>query len=127
MSHVRRRQRSSAIVLPNPPLFYPGACQISRLRSDIQAEIKPHLANKDQGENERQTDRQMTSKRKQQRTRNTRNMLSLLHRAGGWWADGIWKTGVFRRPPFSSPSKISHSPFIVVLPPAGGTGGTHKQ
>lgn len=29
---------------------------------------------------------------------NIRKALCLTHRAGGLWADGIWKTGVFRRP-----------------------------
>lgn len=100
---------------------------LPNLHTDIQAEIKPHLANEDQGKNERRTDRQAAGKRKQQRTRNIRNLLSLSHCAGGWWADGIWKTGVPDLPPFFSPSKFSHSPSIVVLPPAGGGDGGHAQ
>lgn len=69
---------------------------------------------------ERLTNRQTADKR------NIRKALSLTHRAGGLWEDGIWNTGVFRHPNlplFFSPvifSESSHSPSIVILPPIGG-------
>lgn len=57
----------------------------------------------------------------------TDNVTSGKHfHAGGLWADGIGKAGVFRHPNlplFFSLAvffESSHSPSIVVLPPIGG-------